>query len=101
MKYKYPSLYKYCLLLLTIFLFLKHQKIIHPDKLLINSLIITVIVGVFDYVLIDDHPTLFQNASSHNINSKIEKFEELFGDIDDIETIDNEYSNDNDELFDD
>ena len=96
MKYKYPPLYKYCLLLLIIYLFLKHQKIIQADKLLINSLIITIIVGIFDYVLIDEHPSLFEHNA---ITSKSEKFEDLFGDEDDINNIDDQYYNE-DEHYD-
>ena len=56
MEYKYPPIYKYGFLLLVIYMFLKYQKIMTPEKLLYNSVFIIIIFGIFDYIIIDNHP---------------------------------------------
>ncbi len=73
MNYKYPPIYKYGLLLLTIYMFLKHQKIMSAEKLLTNSLLITLMLGVLDYILIANHPTPFDSKSTEK-----ESFDKLF-----------------------
>lgn len=62
MNYKYPPIYKYGLLLLTIYMFIKHQKILTQDKILLNSVLITLIIFVFDNIIIKNHPTLLENS---------------------------------------
>jgi hypothetical protein len=61
MSYKYSPIYKYSILLLVIFLYFKHQKSLPQEKILINSVIIILIFILFDYVLINNHPNLFNN----------------------------------------
>lgn len=75
MNYKYPPIYKYGILLLAIYMFLKHQKIMTAEKLLTNSLLITIMIGILDYILISNHPTLFETK---NLNSDKENFDKLF-----------------------
>jgi hypothetical protein len=101
MNYKYPPIYKYGLLLLTIYMFLKHQKIMSAEKLLTNSLLITLMLGVLDYILIAEHPAPFD--SKHNSTEK-ESFDKLFDEdsekiiesydvsiLDDLEEDNNDY----------
>ncbi len=83
MNYKYPPIYKYGALLITIYMLLKHQKIMTSDKILTNSLIITIIFAVFDHILIEKHPTPFEN--------KKESFEQLFEENDDDDKIINSF----------
>jgi hypothetical protein len=90
MIYKYPPIYKYGMLLLVIFLLLKHQKILSQDKVLTNSIIITLIIALFDYIIIDNHPGLLESnsESSSEKSTKVENF--LFDnqyDDDDIDEI--------------
>lgn len=63
MKYKYPSIYKYGLLLLIIYMFFKHQNSMSSDKLLTNSIVITIIVGLIDFIIIKNHPNLLETES--------------------------------------
>ena len=58
MNYKYPPIYKYILLLLTIYMFLKHQNIMTDEEILTNSVIIVIFTCIFDYVLINGSPKL-------------------------------------------
>lgn len=83
MNYKYPPIYKYGLLLLTIYMFIKHQKIMTPDKILLNSVLITLIMFIFDNIIIGDHPNLLEDSKEKKISSD---------DIDD--NLENELSDD-------
>lgn len=87
MNYKYPPIYKYGLLLILIFMFFKHQKILTPDKILTYSIAITLFVAVLDYILIKDHPYPLESTEN---DKKKEDFDETFSD-DDIEDIINSY----------
>lgn len=93
MEYKYPPIYKYGFLLLTIYMLMKHQKIMTQDKLLTNSIIITVIVGLIDYIIINNHPFLFAD-------DYVENFEESSGrnynDYDEFDDLDHELLEDYD-----
>ena len=66
--YKYPPIYKYGFLLLVIYMFMKYQKIMTNDKLLINSIIITLIILIVDNIIINNHPMLFTDTiiTKHN-----------------------------------
>jgi hypothetical protein len=61
MKYKYPPIYKYGFLLLVLCMFFKHQQIMSQDKVLTNSIIIVIIFMACDYIIIKNHPHLFNN----------------------------------------
>ena len=79
MDYKYSPIYKYGLLLLIIYMFLKHQKVMTSDKILINSVAIVIFIGIFDYVLIRNHPSLFEQMPNENFEETVSE-----DDIDDI-----------------
>lgn len=77
MNYKYPPLYKYLLLLLIIYMFLKYQNCMNDEELLVNSLLIVLFVCILDYILINGQPKLLE------VNSTIEEDsdeDELFDD---------------------
>lgn len=82
MNYKYPPIYKYGFLLLTIYMLIKHQNLMPQDKLLTNSIIITIIVGIVDFVIINNHPFLFYDGESN------ETFENNISDDYDDELLD-------------
>lgn len=87
MKYKCPPIYKYGLLLIIIYMLFKHQKIVPADKLLINSVIITLVIWLLDYMLIREHENIFGNDVN---DAKQEKFKNDFDD-EEIEEIINSY----------
>lgn len=72
MQYKYAPIYKYGFLLLTIYTFIKHQKIMTQDKLLLNSVIITIIIGLVDFIIINNHPALFSDEHNENFSKSSE-----------------------------
>ena len=76
MNYKYPPIYKYGLLLLTIYMFIKHQKIMTPDKILLNCVLITLIVFIFDSIIIQNHPNLLEDSKEKKIKSESDDTDE-------------------------
>lgn len=85
MNYKYPPIYKYGLLLLTIYMFIKHQKIMTSDKILLNSVLITLIMFIFDNIIIYNHPNLLDDSKEKKTRA----------DVDDTnEDLENELSDD-------
>lgn len=72
MNYKHPPIYKYALLLICVYMLLKHQKLMSADKLLINSIIITCIIAIFDYILIEGHPKPLESKTEK------EDYDDLF-----------------------
>lgn len=58
MEYKYPPLFKYIILLLCIFMFIKHLKIIPNKDNSILTISILIMIIIFDYIIIDEHPDL-------------------------------------------
>lgn len=86
MDYKYPPIYKYIILLIVITTFLKYYELITKDNFLLIASIFVYISYLFDYVLIDNHPSLISLPSQNSENTKdnIEKFNDLNDkDIDD------------------
>lgn len=81
MSYKYPPIYKYGFLLLIIFMFFKHQKIMSQEKILINTVALTLFFGVVDYIMIENHPNLFY---SKNQDVDIKTREDFSEDIEEI-----------------
>jgi hypothetical protein len=61
MYYKYPPVYKYIILLILITTFLKYYKVITKENYLLIASIFAYMIFVFDYVLIEDHPNLFDD----------------------------------------
>lgn len=78
MNYKHPPIYKYGLLIIIIFMFFKHEKIISQDKILLYSIAITLFVAMLDFILINEHP--------YPLDSENKEKEETFTD-DDIDEI--------------
>ena len=76
MHYKYAPIYKYGLFMLLIYMFFKHQRIMTPNKLLVNSLMITLFFVILDYILIDGNPPPFETDQSKK-NKEIISDDEL------------------------
>lgn len=99
MNYKYPPIYKYGLLFLVIYMFMKHQKILPQDKLLLNAIMIILIFFIFDNIIINNHPSLLEDVIS-NTKKKNDDFDDISDDeLDDIinsfdMNIESELSND-------
>jgi hypothetical protein len=87
MNYKYPPIYKYGLFFIAIYMFLKHQQLMTPDKLLVNSVVIALMIAIIDYIIIDNHPGIFEKKQQ---KSNVENFKEEINDQE-IEEIINAY----------
>jgi hypothetical protein len=70
MYYKYPPVYKYIILLILITTFLKYYKVITKENYLLIASIFAYMVFVFDYVLIEEHPNLFDEKKIEKKNKK-------------------------------
>lgn len=88
MKYKYPPLYKYIAYFVIIYMFFRHQKILPKDKMLVNSLVLSIIVITLDYLFIERHPV------PTDIEQKSEPFDDI--ELDDMD-LDNEFNDEDDE----
>ena len=73
MNYKYPPIYKYILLLILFTTFLKYYKVITKENYLLVVSIFVYMVFVFDYMLIDNHPNLFDDKIDIDIDNKKEE----------------------------
>lgn len=83
MNYKYPPLTKYLVYFVLIYLFLKHQKIMRDDRLIMNVTLITSIAITLDYILIADHPSPTETGK---IELDGEKLEEILSEDDEFDT---------------
>jgi hypothetical protein len=68
MEYKYSPIFKYIILLICIFMFTKHLKIVTNHQNLIITISIIIMIIIFDYVLIDNHPNLLDMDSDNDKN---------------------------------
>ena len=73
MNYKYPPIYKYILLLILFTTFLKYYKVITKKNYLLVVSIFVYMVFIFDYMLVDKHPNLFDDKIDINTDNKEEK----------------------------
>ena len=82
MIYSYPPIYKYCFLFLIIYMFIKHQKIMLPNVLLLNTIFFILFVVLIDYILIEDHPYPF--VTENTDDELFEEFEEEIDNTNDV-----------------
>jgi hypothetical protein len=66
MHYKYPPIYKYIILLILITTFLKYYKNITKENYLLIAFIFIYMIFIFDFILIENHPDLFNNNTISN-----------------------------------
>jgi len=66
-------------------MFIKHQKILSSDKILLNSVLITLIVFVFDNVIIREHPGMFEDSNEKKQNLSISDEDDFENDLSDDE----------------
>ena len=63
---------------------MKHQDIMPTNKLLINSALIMLMVGVLDFMIIKEHPSIVESKpQKDDIDDLLEEFDSL--DNDDLE----------------
>jgi biopolymer transport protein ExbD len=70
MEYRYHPIYKYIAFFIILYAFLRHQKIMENNVLLINCFLITLFVMIVDQMFINDHLTIFQPLSDQNIKEE-------------------------------
>ena len=73
MEYKYSPIFKYIMLLLVIFMFIKHLHILHDRDIFLLTISLVVIFMIFDYIIIKQHPTLIimnddESTDEYDIN---------------------------------
>ena len=69
MEYKYHPIYKYLVYLIISYTFLRHQNLMANDKLLINTVLLTVFVIIVDHMFIHNHITLNQSLAEQHIDN--------------------------------
>jgi hypothetical protein len=84
MIYSHPPIYKYCFLFLIIYMFIKHQKNMPPNILLLNTVFILLFVVTVDYILIEEHPYPFVTENDSDLFDEYE-------DNDDVNDKENNY----------
>jgi hypothetical protein len=63
MEYKYHPTFKHLAYFVIIYMFLRHQKLMPNDILLINSVILTLFLIILDHMLISGHISPFESLS--------------------------------------
>jgi hypothetical protein len=73
MKYKYHPVIKHLTYFILTYLFLRHQKIMPNDILLINSIILTLFIIILDQMFIDGHLTPFDSFNDYIDEDEVRK----------------------------
>lgn len=58
-------------------MFLKHQKLMSQENVLINSIMITVMIMILDYVLISDQPSFLGDNSENFYFDENDHYDEV------------------------
>ena len=70
MEYKYHPTFKHLTYFVIIYMFLRHQKLMPNDILLINSVILTLFLIILDHILISGHISPFESLSEQYFDEK-------------------------------
>lgn len=96
MKYKFSPIFKYILLLLSIFMFIKHLKVLNNSENFLISISILFMVIIFDYVFIEDHPNLVMEDESENDSDVDSEIEQFYNSVNEQEEYDDDDDDDDD-----
>jgi hypothetical protein len=69
MEYRYHPIYKYIAFYIILYAFLRHQKVMENNVLLVNSFLITLFVMIVDQMFIANNLTIFQPLSDQYFDS--------------------------------
>lgn len=69
MEYRYHPIYKYIAFYIILYAFLRHQKIMENNVLLVNTFFITIFVMIVDQMFIANNLTIFQPLSDQYFDS--------------------------------
>lgn len=69
MEYRYHPIYKYIAFYIILYAFLRHQKIMENNVLLVNTFFITIFVMIVDQLFISNNLTIFQPLSDQYFDS--------------------------------
>jgi hypothetical protein len=69
MEYRYHPIYKYIAFYIILYAFLRHQKVMENNVLLVNSFFITIFVMIVDQMFIANNLTIFQPLSDQYFDS--------------------------------
>jgi serine/threonine protein kinase len=73
MEYQYYPIIKHITYFILIYLFLRHQKIMANDILLINSVILTLFMIIVDHMFINNHPSPFDKSDDYIDEDEVKK----------------------------
>lgn len=94
-EYKYPPIYKYVIFFVLVYMFIKHQRLISQDKLLLLTTVIVLILAALDYMIIRNHPSLLE--TNNDTSEMDEDIEDIIKSIDEEEDSEEQESHDNSE----
>lgn len=69
MEYRYHPIYKYIAFYIILYAFIRHQKIMENNVLLVNTFFITIFVMIVDQMFISNNLTIFQPLSDQYFDS--------------------------------
>lgn len=76
MEYKYHPAFKHIIYFIISYMFLRHQKLMNNELLLMNTIILTLFIIILDHLFISGHITPFEPLTYEYINEKeIKKLE--------------------------
>ena len=91
MDYKISPIFKYIILFIIIFLFIKHLNVLSFRNNIVCSTFAVITFVILDYMMIYDHPNLFEIKSSSKKQNDDDTTTENNEDIDTIiDTLDDE-----------
>jgi len=60
MNYKVMPIYKYVVYFILVYLFFRHQQIFDTQKLIVITIVLTIMMIVLDQIIIDSHPPIIE-----------------------------------------
>lgn len=73
MEYQYYPIVKHVTYFILIYLFLRHQKLMANDILIINSVILTLFMIIVDHMFISNHPSPFDKSDNYIDEDEVKK----------------------------
>jgi hypothetical protein len=70
MEYKYHPVFKHITYFIISYMFLRHQKLMNNELLLVNAIILTLFLIILDHLFISGHITPFEPLTYEYINEK-------------------------------
>jgi hypothetical protein len=72
MEYKYHPLFKHIIFFIIIYAFLRHQRLMNNEHLILNSFVLTLVMVFLDHMFIHGHISPLQSLSEQYIDEDIQ-----------------------------